>query len=126
MLTAQVTKLELPDATPAGRSESHNIALLLEQAFNLPVAETFADYSGALMLSPSDEAEALEKMGMKHGTWLGMCPFAGTRQRTPPVKRWQRFLPKALKLDRFDRLLSLWNSGGLRKAGRAPPLRGTS
>lgn len=88
-------KLSLPESTPAGRAETENIALLVSQALGRDLATAAARFPAAPIFGPADEAEAQEKMGRKEGPWLGFCPFAGTTQRTPPVKRWERFIPRA-------------------------------
>jgi ADP-heptose:LPS heptosyltransferase len=86
--------LSLPEATPAHRDESENIALLLSQVFNNKKILELQRFPRSPVLTSKDEAEALEKMGAKSGPWLGFCPFAGKDHRTHPLRRWEKFIRK--------------------------------
>jgi ADP-heptose:LPS heptosyltransferase len=99
---APLRVLRLPDG-PAGRDESLNIALLLSQAFDVDLTAELASRSAAPEFDTADFQEAQEKMGPKRGLWLGLCPFAGTTQRTHPLRRWEGFLPKITRLPDFQK-----------------------
>lgn len=102
-LEGVVHKLALPEETPAGRDETMNIAMLASQAFGLDLTTDALLYPASPRFIPADEHEALEMMGTKKGRWLGFCLFAGTNQRTHPLKRWEKFLPKATSGDEFQK-----------------------
>lgn len=95
--------MELPDASPVGRDESLNIALLLSQAFDADLTKRLYFMPTAPMLSTKDILEANEKMGHKEGRWLGICPMAGLAQRTLPLSRWPRFLDSIMKKNSFEK-----------------------
>lgn len=102
-LAERISLLPLPELTPAGRDETKNIALILSQAVQTDLVDDALLYPAAPRLIPADEHEALEMMGTKRGRWLGFCLFAGTTQRTHPVKRWEKFLPKATSGSEFEK-----------------------
>jgi len=98
-----VHRLELPHSTPAGRSETENIALLLSQVFITDLHSLAMKFPAAPILSDRDTQEAMEKMGVKHGSWLGICPFAGMSRRTGPIRQWRRFIRKVTAQDHFTK-----------------------
>ncbi len=99
--------LDLPEETPAGRSETENIALLLSQVFITDLVASYSRYSAAPLFSQEDHLEAQEKMGVKNGQWLGICPFAGLTQRTLPLARWRKFLHTVTAEERFSKFFLL-------------------
>ncbi len=98
-----ITRLSLPESTPAGRNETENIALLVSQALGIDLSGRAGAVPTGPILTLADEAEAIEKMGKKDGPWLGFCPFAGTTHRTPPLKRWGKFLQRATRNETFEK-----------------------
>jgi ADP-heptose:LPS heptosyltransferase len=102
-LRDRVNVLKLPRNSPAKRDESLNIALLLSQAFDIDVAEGIETFTAAPVLTDEDTREARALMGEKTGTWLGFCPFAGLKNRSHPLKRWEAFLPQATRTPHVDK-----------------------
>lgn len=102
-LVEQVNLLKLPRNSPAKRDESLNIALLLSQAFDVDLDSAVKTAARAPHLSAEDTREAETLMGEKHGPWLGFCPFAGLKNRSHPVSRWEAFLPQATRSPVVDR-----------------------
>ncbi len=92
VLSDFLTKLELPQHTPAGKSETLNIAFLLSQVFYIPLASMVEKMNGSPIFSDLDRMEAKEKMGKKRGKWIGLCPLSSLPSRTIPLKRWTRFI----------------------------------
>ncbi len=92
-----VIPLPLPGSSPKGRDESTNIALLLGAAFGLDIVSETKNTSRAPLLLPSDRFEAQTLMGEKKGKWVGFCPFAGLKNRSHPLERWEAFLPQATR-----------------------------
>jgi len=98
-----VTPLSLPEGTPAGRSETENIARLVSEALKVDIVSDLSTVPRGPVLTNVDKTEALEKMGLKQGRWLGFCPLAGTEQRTPPLKRWQKFVHKVTQDTAYEK-----------------------
>lgn len=98
-----VHHLDLPHATPAGRSETENIAHLLSQVFMTDLNEAAIRFPAAPILTDEDYQESIEKMGTKTGKWLGICPFAGLPRRTIPLRHWRRFIRKVSARENFTR-----------------------
>lgn len=96
--------LKLPRNSPAKRDETLNITLLLSQAFDLDLVPHLASVSKAPELTAEDHREALKLMGEKDGLWLGFCPFAGLKNRSHPMQRWEAFLPQATRVPNAARL----------------------
>jgi hypothetical protein len=91
------TDLPLPGSSPKGRDETTNIALLLGAAFGIDVLSEAQRTDRAPLLLPSDRFEAQTLMGEKNGKWVGFCPFAGLKNRSHPLHRWESFLPQATR-----------------------------
>ncbi len=103
-LSDEVNLLKLPRNTPAKRDETLNIALLLSQAFGTDLVPRLKTVSKAPQLTAEDTREALALMGEKKGLWLGFCPFAGLKNRSHPMQRWEDFLPQATRVPSAERL----------------------
>ena len=100
---ANIHRLEFPESTPANRNETENIALLLGQVFESDLTEKAYEMPTSPIFSEGDRNEALDKMGPKKGLWVGFCPVASTDRRTPPAKRWAKFIDKVSQQIDFDR-----------------------
>ncbi len=94
--------LPLPRNTPALREETKNIATLVGNALNVNLIPSIYEVERAPLLTDADKLEAEVQMGEKMGKWLGLCPFAGTDNRTHPLKRWLKLVPKITKNSPFD------------------------
>ena len=70
------------------------------------------------MLLPSDFQEAETLMGQKTGRWLGFCPFAGLKNRSHPIERWEAFLPQATRTPSVDRFFLFGTPGDCRQLER--------
>lgn len=99
-----ITPLELPENTPAGRDESLNIAELISQALTVDIRPLIATISRAPLLTDYDREEATEKMGTKNGAWLGFCPLASLKQRSHPLKRWEKLISKATQHEEYEKI----------------------
>lgn len=106
----QVTAIEkfstrtipLPRNTPALREETKNIATVVGNALHLDLIPTIYEVPRAPLFSDNDLEEAKIQMGEKKGKWLGICPFAGTDNRTHPLKSWLKLVPKITKKSPFE------------------------
>jgi ADP-heptose:LPS heptosyltransferase len=98
-----INPLELPAGTPAGRDESLNIALLLEEVFGVDLAIQLEALCAKPALNEADHFEAKTLMGAKQGIWVGFAPFAGLKNRSHPVARWEAFLPQATRTPSVDK-----------------------
>jgi hypothetical protein len=96
-------ELKLPENSPAGRDETQNIGLLIDQVFHCDLANHLKDFSSVPSFTESDLSEANEKMGPKEGRWLGFCPFAGNQNRSHPIKKWARFVSKVTSEKDYDK-----------------------
>ncbi len=103
-LSETVNLLKLPRNSPAKRDETLNIALLLSQAFAADLVPRLESVATAPELTAEDHREALKLMGEKNGLWLGFCPFAGLKNRSHPMQRWESFLPQATRVPNAARL----------------------
>lgn len=95
--------LHLPENSPAHRNEVTNISLLAGQSVGIDLHELISKESGAPFLSMFDHEEATCAMGKKSGVWLGICPFAGTVNRTHPDKRWQKFFSNVTRFGEVEK-----------------------
>lgn len=86
-----IIRLRLPNDSPQGRDETLNIAHLVSQATHLDIVPLVSKFESAPLLTDNDLNEA-QALGKKTGNWLGICPFAGTRQRTHSLNRWGYFV----------------------------------
>lgn len=112
---ADVNALKLPQGTPARRDETLNIALLLSQVFGESLLAQLQEVSGTPILTPEDHREALALMGEKQGVWLGFCPFAGLKNRSHPLERWEAFLPQATRTPWVERFFLFGAPGDCRQ-----------
>ena len=81
------------------RDEVANISGVIERAFGTKLSLENA----APVLSSEDHKEAGEKMGIKSGRWLGICPIAGNSHRTHSQRRWKSFIKFITSRRSFDR-----------------------
>lgn len=86
--------LPLPYKTPAGRDETENIADILSAAFNCSLSDRIPEMRGGPIITDSDRAEAQALLPKSQARRFGLCPFAGTAQRSPNLKRWKKLLKK--------------------------------
>jgi ADP-heptose:LPS heptosyltransferase len=93
----EIQCIPLPSETAAGRDESTNIAYTLSQALGVEIVSKLSSFPKAPELTQEDRKEAMERMGVKEGTWLGFCPFAGLENRNPPIRRWEKFIGKVAR-----------------------------
>ncbi len=96
-LISVVRRLPLKRQTPRGQSETLNIAEFLSTAFGTNLLASVSQYSRAPVLLDQDLHEAESLMGKKNGPWLGFCPFAGLKNRSHPLARWEAFLKQATR-----------------------------
>ncbi len=98
-----IIPLLLPEETPAHRNETENIAIFVGQAMGVDLTKRISEGPLSPILSEVDRTEAQEKMGPKHGLWLGFCPMAGLKTRMHSTKRWQKLVQRATSQDEFEK-----------------------
>jgi hypothetical protein len=86
--------VQLPDSAPAGRDETRNISDILSSAFECDVAAFLEKTNGAPVLTLEDRTEAEKLLPVTDQRRIGICPFAGTVQRSHSLKRWSKLLHK--------------------------------
>ncbi len=103
-LDPNISWVDFPKNSPAGRDETSNAAWLLSQALWRDLSDKIEGEDRAPVLCEADQLEASEKMGRKTGEWIGFCPFANLHKRTPPLARWKRFFETVSQETRAERL----------------------
>ncbi len=83
--------------------EAEILRRFLESCFETRLFYSNSNFSKLPLLSPLDYDEALEKMGTKAGTWLGLTPFSRSERRSPPIRRWEKLLSHVSKHGPFQR-----------------------
>jgi ADP-heptose:LPS heptosyltransferase len=90
---AGLQSISLPYHTPQGRDETKNIADILATVFGCSLEQTLNTVERAPVITDADRAAAAELIPQL-GQSIGLCPFAGTVQRSPNLKRWKKLLAK--------------------------------
>ena len=75
--------------------ESESVIRIVLQALGIALPVDAQKALRAPALSPADRAEAAEKMGDKHGLWLGICPLTSSRRLAGGQRRWRQILRSA-------------------------------
>jgi len=91
--------------SPIHRNETLNIAEIVGQALGLDLLDSSLRASRAPHIGQEDRKECFELLKQKSGTWVGICPLAGTQQRTHPLKAWEKLLDKICNLNHFEKVL---------------------
>jgi ADP-heptose:LPS heptosyltransferase len=93
--------------SPVHHDESLNIAELIALATELPLEIEISKQNRSPILGPPDFQEVENKLGKKSGSWLAVCPFAGTANRTHPLKKWNAFIKNVVSHSAFAKILLL-------------------
>ncbi len=99
--------------TPVHQNETVNIAELVGQALGLELTELSLKSPRAPLLGAEDSEEAHRVLGQKTGDWIGLCPFAGTQQRTHPLIGWQKLIGKICRQKKYEKVLVFGAPGNL-------------
>lgn len=85
----------LPGGTPAHRDESTNIAYVVSKSLGLEMesfSHTVEISATAPIVTENDRAYAASVLPVRTHPLVGVCPFAGTAQRSPDLRPWKRLL----------------------------------
>ncbi|NBY19871.1 lipopolysaccharide heptosyltransferase family protein [bacterium] len=104
-LPVGVWPLSLQKGTPENRDETLNIGELLERALEVEILNSIAFKDTSPKLGVEDFSEAEINLGFKEGFWLGICPFAGTANRTHSTKKWIKFIAKILTYSKYKKCI---------------------
>lgn len=91
--------------TPIHQNETLNIAEIIGLALGLDLFKTALESPRAPHLGPEDEKEALNFLKTKSGPWIGVCPFAGTLQRTHPLSHWEPLIKQLCRSADFEKVI---------------------
>lgn len=91
--------------SPAKRNESLNIAEIIERALALDLIEPTLQAERAPKIGLEDIDESNLTLSQKSGLWIGVCPFAGTEQRTHSLKAWESIIGKLCRTTKFEKVL---------------------
>lgn len=91
--------------TPAHRNETLNIAEIIGKALGLDLLELALKAPRAPRIGPEDLEECRLTLKQKSGLWIGVCPFAGTQQRTHPLLPWEKMVGKLCKLTALEKVI---------------------
>lgn len=104
-LPTGIWPLNLKQGSPVNREETLNIAELIEKALEVELITQVQSMDRSPAIHAEDIQEAKSALGLKQGKWLGICPFAGTANRTHSTKKWGKFIRMALKKPSFNRVI---------------------
>lgn len=104
-LPTNIWPISFKRRTPAGRSETLNIAEILSQALGLDLISLTDTMDRAPLLGKEDFDEVQSVLGNKSGPWIAICPFAGTQQRTHALNKWKFLIRRILKSARFEKVI---------------------
>ncbi|MSP19293.1 MAG: lipopolysaccharide heptosyltransferase family protein [Bdellovibrionales bacterium] len=106
-LSSDIWPLTFKRSSPKERDESLNIAEILGQALSIELLSTTHNALRAPQLGDEDTLEAARSLGEKTGNWIGICPFAGTNQRTHPLAKWKTFIKSMEYFSKYEKIILL-------------------
>lgn len=123
--SAALVAIHLPNRAPEGRDETSNIADILSAAFTCDLAPHLAKMDRAPVLNAADRASAVDLLPETAKKRLGLCPFAGTAQRSPNLGKWKRLVKKLVDAEPNTEWVIFAPASGLDAARElVPPHKG--
>ena len=106
-LPSDIWPMTFKRGSPKERDEGLNIAEILGQALSIELLSATQTESRAPRLGDEDVLEAERSLGKKTGQWIGICPFAGTNQRTHSLAKWKTFIRSIAYFSKYEKIILL-------------------